>query len=110
MIEDSGFASPQLYYDIANCYFETGKIPYSIFYYKKALKVKPDFDYANRNLQVAKDLLKSKTTSYEPSPFIKLLLQSNPKQFFIVSLIFLILGNILFSILIIFEFHNFHLC
>ena len=107
MIEDSGFASPQLYYDIANCYFETGKIPYSIFYYKKALKVKPDFDYANRNLQVAKDLLKSKTTSYEPSPFIKLLLQSNPKQFFIVSLIFLILGNLLFSILIIFEFSEF---
>jgi tetratricopeptide (TPR) repeat protein len=104
MVEDSGFASPELYYDIANCYFETGKIPYSIYYYKKALKVKLDFDYANKNLQVAKDLLKSKITTYEPSPLIKFLLQSNPKQFFLISLILLVLGNLLLSILIIFEF------
>lgn len=102
IIEDAKFISKELYFNIGNSYFEMGNIPYAIYYYKKALKIKSDMKEALSNLKTAKDLTKSKLTPYEPSPIVKFLLNSKPSIFFFLALTFLIISNIIFSLLRIF--------
>jgi len=53
-ILDSNFISFELYFNLANSYYQFGKIPMSIYYYEKALKLRKDKDALN-NLSLAKD-------------------------------------------------------
>lgn len=106
MVEDHGKAYPALYYNIANCYFESGRIPYAILYYKKALKLKPSFIQAQTNLSISQNLLKSKISPYELSPFDKLLISANEKFIFYIALILVTMGNLIFSLLKLFGFLN----
>ena len=54
-IEESGYASEYLFYNIGNCYFKTKEIGKSILYYERALKLNPsDKDLIN-NLSLAKE-------------------------------------------------------
>lgn len=48
--------SPELYFNIANCYYKLNKVGPSIYYYEKSLLLNPDFAAANNNLEIAKKL------------------------------------------------------
>lgn len=53
-IIDSNFASYELYFNLANSYYQFGKIPLSIYYYEKALQLRKDEDAIN-NLSLAQN-------------------------------------------------------
>lgn len=52
-ILNNGFESDELYYNLGNSYFKTGKLGYAILYYEKALKLSPNDDDINYNLAIA---------------------------------------------------------
>lgn len=53
-IEDLGYSSPELYYNIGNSYYKmSGYIAYSILYYEKALRLDPAYQDAKNNLALA---------------------------------------------------------
>lgn len=54
-IEKKGIVSYELYYNIANTYYKTNEVAQSVYYYEKALQIKPNdedvlfnLDFANR--------------------------------------------------------------
>lgn len=102
MVEDYGDTYPALYYNIANAYFESGRIPYAILYYKKALKLDPSFSDAKTNLSIAQSLIKSKIAPYEMSPFDKFITSVDIRIIFYAALLFIVAGNLIFTLLKIF--------
>ena len=55
-LENLGYASPELYYNIGNCYFKKENyIGKSILYYERALISDPSFDDAENNLALAQE-------------------------------------------------------
>ncbi len=48
--------SPELYFNIANCYYKLNKVAPTIYNYEKALLLNPEFEAAKNNLQIAKKL------------------------------------------------------
>ncbi len=48
--------SPELYFNLANCYYKLNKVAPSIYNYEKALVLNPDFEEAKNNLEIAKKL------------------------------------------------------
>ena len=51
-LEEAGYVSPQLYYNIGNTYYKmSGYIAYSILYYERALKLDPSYKDAQSNLE-----------------------------------------------------------
>ncbi len=48
--------SPELYFNLANCYYKLNKVAPSIYNYEKALVLNPNFEAAKNNLEVAKKL------------------------------------------------------
>ncbi|HIZ85105.1 MAG TPA: tetratricopeptide repeat protein [Candidatus Coprenecus stercoravium] len=56
-IEDLGYESAALYYNIADCYYKLGNyVGKSILYYERALKLDPSFEDAEVNLEIAREL------------------------------------------------------
>jgi tetratricopeptide (TPR) repeat protein len=53
-LEDSGFVSANLYYNLGNAYFKTSNIGKSILYYERALKISPSNEDILHNLEFAK--------------------------------------------------------
>ncbi len=53
-IQQNGYESAELYYNIGNCFYRLGKIGYAILYYEKALLLNPDDDDIIYNLSIAK--------------------------------------------------------
>ncbi len=53
-IENAGYNSADLYYNIANTYYRTNKITNAVLYYERARMLSPDDDAVNRNLEMAK--------------------------------------------------------
>lgn len=53
-IEESGYESYKLYYNMGNAYYKTDNIGKAILYYEKALKLNPAGVDAKNNLQIAK--------------------------------------------------------
>ena len=49
--------SPELYYNLGNCYFKTNEIHQAIYYYEKTLKHNPNFNDAKENLSLCKSKL-----------------------------------------------------
>lgn len=63
-IAGQGYASAELYYNIANCYFKKGHfLGKSILYYEKALKEDPSFEDAAYNLAMARQYTVDKIDS-----------------------------------------------
>ena len=63
-IAGQGYASAELYYNIANCYFKKGHfLGKSILYYEKALKEDPSFEDAAYNLEMARQYTVDKIDS-----------------------------------------------
>ncbi len=48
--------SPELYFNMANCYYKLNKVAPSIYNYEKALVLNPNLEAAKNNLEVAKKL------------------------------------------------------
>ena len=67
-IEKAGIINADVFYNTANCYYRLGKMGMAILYYKKALKVKPDFVKAKKNLEFAMSLTKDKQDIPKASP------------------------------------------
>lgn len=62
-ILDSNFTSYELYFNLANSYYQFGKIPLSIYYYEKALEFQNGEDAKNNLL-----LAQSRITLIDPIP------------------------------------------
>ncbi len=52
-IEKKGIVSYELYYNIANTYYKTNEVAQSVYYYEKALQIKPNDDDVLFNLDFA---------------------------------------------------------
>ena len=50
-IVESGYESPELYYNMGNAAFRSNSIGYSALYYEKALKLDPSMEDAAHNLE-----------------------------------------------------------
>ena len=48
--------SPELYFNIANCYYKLNKVAPTIYNYEKSLLLNPEFEAAKNNLEIAKKL------------------------------------------------------
>lgn len=55
-IENKNVESAELYYNMANVYYRTNQVAYSIYYYEKALKFDPNNEDINFNLEFAKQM------------------------------------------------------
>ncbi|MEZ5199730.1 MAG: tetratricopeptide repeat protein [Bacteroidales bacterium] len=64
-IIDQGYESPEVYYNLGNCYFKSNNIPSAILYYEKAKKLKPNDEDIEFNLKVANTKIVDKI---EPVP------------------------------------------
>lgn len=54
-IEEKGYASEALFYNMGNCYFKLKEVGKSILYYERALKLNPSNDDLINNLSLAKE-------------------------------------------------------
>ena len=61
-IEDKGYYSARLYYNVGNAYFKIGNLGKAILYYNRALLVSPSMDDARYNLEIAEAQTKDKIT------------------------------------------------
>jgi tetratricopeptide (TPR) repeat protein len=55
-VEDSGFESGPLFYNLGNAYFKTGDLGRSILYYERAVRLLPGDEDAAENLALARSL------------------------------------------------------
>ncbi len=55
-ILERGFSGPELYYNLGNSYFKSGKLGASIWAYRRALKLDPDLKQVKANLQYVRGL------------------------------------------------------
>ena len=53
-IEEGGYESYKLYYNMGNAWYKLGNMGKAILYYEKALKLNPAGEDAKNNLQIAK--------------------------------------------------------
>jgi tetratricopeptide (TPR) repeat protein len=65
-IAQEGYEGTSLFYNLGNAYYRTGKIGYAILYYEKAVKLSPDDEDVQHNLQLAKLNLKDKIETLPP--------------------------------------------
>ncbi|MBO7133315.1 MAG: tetratricopeptide repeat protein [Bacteroidales bacterium] len=63
-----GYSSSDLYYNMGNCYYRLNEIPYSVYYYEKALMLDPSNSDAAFNLNIANRSLKQVVEAM-PKPF-----------------------------------------
>jgi tetratricopeptide (TPR) repeat protein len=103
IVEDSGAASAELYYNTGNAYFESGRLPQAILYYKKTLKLSPALAPAKNNLALAKNLLPAKASPFEPSPLEGFLLSNSSDLFFYLAFALFLASNLIFSCLRLFN-------
>ena len=54
-----------LYYNLGNAKYKQGEIAYAILYYEKALKIKPDYEDAKYNLEMARSQTVDKIETME---------------------------------------------
>ena len=52
-IENRGYSSSRLYYNMGNAYYKQGQIGRAILYYNRALVISPSMDDARHNLEIA---------------------------------------------------------
>jgi tetratricopeptide (TPR) repeat protein len=68
-INSEGFEAPELYFNLGNCYYKTGKNGYAILNYERALKLSPSDEDIKYNLKLANFKIKDKTDTI-PQLFI----------------------------------------
>ncbi len=97
-IAGRGYSGVPLYYNLANCYYRTGKVGYAVLYYEKALRLNPHDEDTKHNLVMAKRLIQGEIKPL-PSFFLWKWLDSVRDIFtpdgwtiFLTIIFFLILG------------------
>lgn len=64
------YSSPELFYNMGNCYYNTGDIANAVYFYEKALALNPGDKDIKHNLKIANLSVKSKTDEL-PEVFYK---------------------------------------
>ena len=62
---DNGMEDADLFYNLGNAYFRNGKLGFSIFYYKQALRLRPTDDDILHNLKYAQAMTRDKVEEDE---------------------------------------------
>lgn len=57
---DSGYHSPELYYNLGNAYYKLNELPSAILFYEKAHKIRPGDEDIKVNLQLANSKITDK--------------------------------------------------
>ena len=65
-IEAESLVSPDLFYNIANCFFKLGDMPHAILYYEKCLKLAPAHADARNNLDICRQFTLDKIDEIPP--------------------------------------------
>ena len=67
---DNDIEDADLYYNLGNAYFRNGKLGFSIFYYKKALRLRANDDDIQHNLKFAQAMTRDKVEDEEENPIL----------------------------------------
>lgn len=67
---DNGMEDADLYYNLANAYFRSGKLGFSVFYYKQALRLRANDEDIQHNLKFAQAMTKDKVEEEEENPIL----------------------------------------
>ena len=62
---DNGTQNADLYYNLGNAYFRSGKLGFAIYYYKSALRLDPSNDDVSHNLKYAQAMTRDKVEEDE---------------------------------------------
>ena len=75
---DSGINDADLFYNLGNAYFRSGKLGFSIFYYKKALRLRANDSDIQHNLKYAQAMTRDKVDEdSEENPILNALFQAH---------------------------------
>ncbi|MDA3821261.1 MAG: tetratricopeptide repeat protein [Bacteroidales bacterium] len=97
-VQDQGFESPELYFNMGNAAFRSNKLGYSIVYYEKALKLDPSYDEAQKNLEFV-SIYKEDQLDQVPEFFLKSWVRSLYKMFSLSTWSYLALTLFFLSLL-----------
>lgn len=98
---DNGMEDADLYYNLANAYFRNGKLGFSIFYYKQALRLRPTDDDILHNLKYAQAMTRDKVEEdEEENPILTALFKAHhalslKAQLFVLLALFWIIAIVL---------------
>ena len=68
---DEGIINADLYYNLGNAYYRSGKLGFAIFYYKSALRLHPSDDDIQHNLNFAQTKTRDKEGDEEENPILE---------------------------------------
>ena len=68
---DEGVINADLYYNLGNAYYRSGKLGFAIFYYKSALRLHPSDDDIQHNLNFAQTKTRDKEGDEEENPILQ---------------------------------------
>ena len=68
---DEGIVNADLYYNLGNAYYRSGKLGFAIFYYKSALRLHPSDDDIQHNLNFAQTKTRDKEGDEEENPILE---------------------------------------
>lgn len=75
---DNGMENADLYYNLGNAYFRNGKLGFAIYYYKSALKLRPNDPDIVHNLDYASAMTKDKVENdEEENPLLTVLFKAH---------------------------------
>jgi len=99
-VASQNLVSSELYYNLANSYYKLNKVGPSIYYYEKALKLNPTNKDVKNNLVFAKRLALDNIEELPKTVLqrfnINFLQQLSFNQWAVVTVVFSILGSLLF--------------
>lgn len=67
-LEETGYVSASLYFNIGNCYFKEGKLGYAVLYYLRARRLSPNDEDINANLAFARQFMPTRLEGVEVNP------------------------------------------
>lgn len=70
---DNGYENADLFFNLGNAYFRNGNLGFSIYYYKTALKLRPNDEDIQHNLNFAQSMTKDKVENEEENPILSTL-------------------------------------
>ena len=74
---DNGIEDADLFYNLGNAYFRNGKLGFSIFYYKQALRLRANDDDIQHNLKYAQAMTRDKVEDEEENPILSALFRAH---------------------------------
>lgn len=99
-IENKGFVSEDVYYNLGNCYYKLNKIAPSIYNYEKALKLNPIHTDAKNNLAFANrmkiDVIETLPKTFWQKASDVIIKKLNFDTWAILAIVFSFLGTLLF--------------